>query len=142
MEFERITLTITGRPIARGEVAPEKEVEALAGKGTGLAFHRLFDEVAGPDRDYSSEDDAVLAGQSGYIVTQVCSGLRLGPGWVDTPRQAKRWIELLAGLADWNKDIPEVVKGRGRAARLKELAAAVEQARLEAIDQCLFVENY
>lgn len=135
VEFERVIVTLTGQPVT-GLAAPVKEVEAYAGKGTGLAYHQIYDEAG------ESDDDFMEVGQYGYIVTQVRSGKRLGYGWVDTPRQAKRWIELLVKLADWNKDLGALVKGPGRAARLKELAAQVEQARQEAIDQCLFIENF
>src|SRR6478609_5027147 len=110
IEFERITLTLTGQPVAKGKAVPAKEIEAFAGKRTGLAFHMVFVEVEekpGSDDD-SLEDEGGEGARYGYAVTQVRSGMRLGQGWVDTPRQAKRWVELLLKLADWNKDINEL----------------------------------
>ena len=145
LEFERINLTLTGQPVAKGKAVPGKEIEAFAGKGTGLAFHMVLAEVEEkpePDDDSLEDEGGGEGDRYGYAVTQVRSGMRLGNSWVDTPRQAKRWVELLSKLADWNKDINVLVKGPARSARLKELAAGVEQARLEAIEQCLFIESF
>lgn len=144
IEFERISLTLTGQPLAKGKAVPGKEIEAFAGKGSGLAFHMVFAEVEEkPESDDDFlEDEGGEGDRYGFAVTQVRSGMCLGQGRVDTPRQAKRWVEILSKLADWNKDINELVKGPARSARLKELAAGVEQARLEAIEQCLFIESF
>ncbi len=141
IEFEEITLTLTGQTAGKDLSVPNLEVTAFAGKATGLAFHQVVEETEAKTAENPLEDEDWEAVRYGYAVTQIHSGRRLGRGWVDTPRQAKLWIELLSNMADWRKDINELVNGADRSNRLKRLAARVEQARLDAIDRCLFVES-
>ncbi len=143
-EYETITITLVGFPPAPGKPAPYLSILAQTRKGSGLAYHLVADEpdedagterAAGENFDGENEEDI-------YIITQVCSGKRLGKRGVATPRQAKLWIGLLCKICDWNKDLNSIlatVSGKNRREKLAFLAGQIEQTRLEAIEQTFFV---
>ena len=143
IEFVEITLTITGWPLHPDEEAPQMKIEAMEGLGTGLAFHLRIPSENEIDAFNQTEVDREAEVQSeAYVVSQISSGKRLGQRGVDTPRQAKKWIELLYKACDWKKGLAELIQGEKAAIQLKALIAQVEQARLDAIEQCLFVDNF
>lgn len=135
-EYETISLTLVGY----GKPARQMSILAQTLKGSGLAYHPNADE---PDEDTQGEasSDPELD-ENPYVVTQVCSGKRLGRRGVATPRQAKIWIGLLCKICDWNADLSAIlpaVPGATRRDKLAALAQQIEQARLEAIEQTFFV---
>ncbi|MBN9386758.1 MAG: hypothetical protein J0I20_01795 [Chloroflexi bacterium] len=139
-EYETITLTLVGFPSTPGGEPREVAILAQTLKGSGLAYHLTADEPdedAGGANGFDPEPD-----ENVYIVTQVCSGKRLGKGGVATPRQAKIWLGLLCKICNWNDDLAAILAalpGRDRQAKLAALAQQIEQARLEAIEKTFFV---
>jgi hypothetical protein len=139
-EYETITLTLVGFPSTRGGAPRQLAILAQTLKGSGLAYHLTADEP-----DETGEDGAGFdpePDENVYLVTQVCSGKRLGKGGVATPRQAKIWLGLLCKICDWNDDLNAILgalPGPSRQAKLAALAQQIEQARLEAIEKTFFV---
>ncbi len=128
IEFAETSLSIRGKVAdPESSEAEQLEISVMVGVGTGLAYHLIVNESD------EVEEEAFL----GYVVTQTKSGLSLGRQTVETARQARKWVELLAGVLDWNKDLSELA---ARPAEIKALAAKVEQARQQAIELCVYVE--
>lgn len=100
---------------------------AVVALRTGLAYHPVVSDFA--------ENSQSL---SGYIVTQLNSGKSLGLLTVETPRQARKWIELLVQLTDWNTGFDNLTEDR---AFLTGLASRVEQARRQAVELSIFVDS-
>ena len=106
-EYETISLTLLGYPNTRGGEPRQLAILAQTLKGSGLAYHLTADE---PEEDgegsngFEPEPD-----ENVYMVTQVCSGKRLGKGGVATPRQAKIWLGLLCKICNWNDDLNAIL---------------------------------
>lgn len=134
-EYETISLNLVGFPPAAGKPAQHLSILAQSPKDSGLAYHPVADE---PDETSVGQD----FDENVYIITQVCSGKRLGRNGVATPRQAKLWIGLLGRICDWNQDLNVILaglEGRGRPEKLVWLTGQIERARLEAIEQTFFI---
>ena len=131
----------------------EIEVEAVEGLGSGLAFRPVYwlplaePEERGDeeyqdnhndrdDHEEEEEDHEEENWGSGYVLTHLASGYCLGHWLVDTPRQARLWLQLVASLTDWRRPAHELVRGQQA---LQGLARQVEQARKEAIVGCSYL---
>lgn len=143
-EYETVSITLAGFPPAQGKPAQHLSILAQSQKGSGLAYHLRADEP-GEGKDSASDTGETFEGENEenpYIITQICSGKRLGNSGVATPRQAKLWLGLLCKICDWNQDFNAILgttKGNNRREKVAFLARQIEQARLTAIEQTFFV---
>ena len=149
LTFRESKLTLRGnfQVVGAGSGSDELETLVVVGVGTGLAYHLNIENENGHN-------------SSGYILTQTVSGKCLGQLTVETPRQARVWLELVAPLADWQQlGLAALVASVSKAANvsssppfptssaqklaegLKALAAQVEAARQEAIARCTYIEE-
>ncbi len=106
------------------------EVSAILGVGTGLVYHQALID---PEETEADEES-----WGGYSITHLKSGRCLGYLTVETPRQARKWLELLSQVADWSQEFGKLAANQ---TDIKALVAAVEAARQQATELTLFVEQ-
>lgn len=140
LTYNTVKLTITG---TSPTPANTQVVEAVAGVGSGLAYH-LATGWDTPSHEHEaqaeSEKDEEEGGEDygGYILTHIASGRCLGKRTVDTPRQARAWLEGVATLCEWQKELKEFAS---HPQALFALAQEVEKIRKLAVEASIFVEE-
>ncbi|HEX2915834.1 MAG TPA: hypothetical protein VH186_34050 [Chloroflexia bacterium] len=149
-----IKVTGSGTKRAQPEKEGQLEVEGMLGVNTGLAFHLSTGlDNSGDNQLFFDEDGELSTPFAGYILTHVQSGRSLGSRTVETPRQARKWLELVAPLADWNRPLPRLpgtvtIPGTksgttgSASTTLETLEALVEEARKQAIEFCVSVSSF